>query len=424
MTYTSVGSNLGDSKPNHCAWVVLLCTSQAFLGLLFAGMCAAILFGKVNRVQSHANIIFSNAVCLQYEEIVDVDEGVYSANERDNQNSNRVENANNAVPNLAPKSGDEENQFMNIAASPSDEECKFIDEFNGCPVLKFQVVNEFSNREGSELVDCIMKVIGIKFKGHMGKVTHSQYVRVNLVDFEHPFLSRVWHGVHILDATSPLLTDKARQRIKENKGSWPSNWFNPDVIRSKLEFHDLIVTVAGLSNVSAVTVHAYKRYKIGDVLIGFNFAPIVFRDTETGLLEVDLARANDVREQSGLGGENLSIRRSNSKEDQGDNLLRLSSNIQIKKSKSADGLGSEEDVSKSDRKVKKAKSTTGLGSEDLSSSGGHISRGVSAFRRSSSTTSRHGSKRADDLPDLPVIIRELDKANTYENEVKEGKFDL
>ena len=150
----------------------------------------------------------------------------------------------------------------------------------------------------------------------------------------------------------------------------------------------------------------------------------MFRDTETGLLEVDLARANDVREQSGLGGENLSIRRSNSKEDQGDNLLRLSSNIQIKKSKSADGLGSEEDVSKSDRKDKKAKSTTGLGSEDLSSSGGHISRGVSAFRRSSSTTSRHGSKRADDLPDLPVIIRELDKANTYENEVKEGKFDL
>ena len=345
MTYTSVGSNLGDTKPNHCAWVVLLCTSQAFLGLIFAGMCAAILFGKVNRVQSHANIIFSNAVCLQYEEIVDVDEGVYSANERDNQNSTRVENANNADPNVAPKSGDEENQFMNIAASPSDEEWKFIDEFNGCPVLKFQVVNEFSNREGSELVDCIMKVIGIKIKGTIGRVTKSQYVRVNLVDFEHPFLSRVWHGVHILDATSPLLTDKARQRIKENKGSWPSNWFNPDVIRSKLEFHDLIVTVAGLSNVSAVTVHAYKRYKIGDVLIGFDFAPIVFRDAETGLLEVDLARANDVREQSGLGGENLSIRRGNSKEDKervkdDRSGISSSSTIRIKRSRMGSDLRS------------------------------------------------------------------------------------
>lgn len=119
------------------------------------------------------------------------------------------------------------------------------------------------NREGSELVDAIMKVVGIKFKGRNGKVTHSQYVRVNLVDFEHPFFSRVWHGVHILDATSPLLTDVARRRIQENGGSWPSEWFDPEVIPGKLEFNDLVVTVAGISNVSAVTVHAYKRYKIG-----------------------------------------------------------------------------------------------------------------------------------------------------------------
>jgi hypothetical protein len=38
------------------------------LGSLFAGMCAAILYGKVNRTQSHSSIMFSNAVCIQYEE--------------------------------------------------------------------------------------------------------------------------------------------------------------------------------------------------------------------------------------------------------------------------------------------------------------------------------------------------------------------
>ena len=69
MTYTSVGTNLSDTPPRKCTWVVTLCTTEAFFGLLFAGMCAAILFGKVNRVQSHANLLFSNAVCLQYEEI-------------------------------------------------------------------------------------------------------------------------------------------------------------------------------------------------------------------------------------------------------------------------------------------------------------------------------------------------------------------
>ena len=192
----------------------------------------------------------------------------------------------------------------------------FVDKYNGCPVIKFQIVNEWSNSEGGEIVDCQMKVVGVKYKKDPvnGKVTQSQYVRVQLVSYEHPFLSRVWHGVHILDSSSPLLTDMARQRIEVNGGSWPSNWFDPDIIRSKLDFRDLIVTVIGLSNVSAMAVHAYKRYQIGDVLIGFNFAPIVFRDIESGLLEVDFDMANDVREQLGLRCENLSMRRSESKE--------------------------------------------------------------------------------------------------------------
>ena len=112
MTYTSVGINLGDTKPSQCTWVVFLCTSEAFLGLLFAGMCAAILFGKVNRVQSHANIIFANAVCLQYEEIEDDDEG--DGTDRDIQYSTPVPPLYDTV--LAPDSvshlEDEENQLQ------------------------------------------------------------------------------------------------------------------------------------------------------------------------------------------------------------------------------------------------------------------------------------------------------------------------
>ena len=114
----------------------------------------------------------------------------------------------------------------------------------------FSVLMQMCNREGSEIVDAIMKVVGIKLKGQDGQVTHSQYVRVNLVDFEHPFFSRVWHGVHILDATSPILTERAKRRIKENNGSWPTSWFDPEKIKDQLEFSDLVVTVAGISNVS------------------------------------------------------------------------------------------------------------------------------------------------------------------------------
>ena len=285
------------------------------MGLLFAGMCAAILYGKVNRTQSHANIVFSNAVCIQYEEEEDEiedDEDITDTKPHSSFFFNDDEDDG------VVDSKDEENQIK--------EETKFVDQYNGCPILKFQVVNELANQEGGELVDCFMKAVGVKFIGRAGNVTEHQYVRVNLVDYEHPFLSRIWHGVHSLDASSPLLTDAARERIRENNGSWPSKWFDPEIIRNKLEFHDLNVMVTGLSNISAVTVHAYKRYKIGDVLIGFNFAPMVFRDVDTGNLEVDLSLSNDVREQAGMRGENLSFRQTGKRQRQ------LSSTIQIRKS--------------------------------------------------------------------------------------------
>lgn len=374
MTYTSTASDFGDTEPAKCSWVVFLCTVEAFLGLLFAGMCAAILFSKVNRIQSHANLIFCNAVCLQYEEMDD-EPDVPADSERSGP----------STPVRLPVLDDEETQLDTAPQSSA-----FVDQFNGCPILKFQVVNELCNREGSELVDCIMKVVGIKFKGPNGTVTHSQYVRVNLVDFEHPFLSRVWHGVHILDSTSPLLTDRARQRIQENNGSWPSTWFDPEIIRSKLEFHDLIVTVAGISNVSAVTVHAYKRYKIGDVLIGYNFAPIVFRDPDSGALEVDITMCHDVREQYGIRGEDLSARRTGSREfgsGPGGLSRNLASTIRIKASKSGDCVGSVTSHSHSSVKVKPSMRTASPSANPANSAAGDISSKVSPLDGSEPETS-------------------------------------
>lgn len=378
-TYTSTANDLiaedGSTKAHECSWVVLLCNAEAFFGLLYAGMCAAILFGKVNRVQSHAKLIFANAVCLQYEEIEEEDD--HDESEVDRSRSERSPAVlikkyhrkwTNSSDNLgklmngstkdgmsvsvkAPQSPvppsyspigagrDETTQTTSMDSlkpvpsleqTPSKAE-QFVEQFNGCPVLKFQVVNEMCNREGSELVDAIMKVVGIKFKmSEDGTITHSQYVRVNLVDFEHPFLSRVWHGVHILDSNSPLLTDRARKEIKDNNGSWRTEWFEPRRIREKLEFNDLIVTVAGISNVSALTVHGYKRYKVGDVLVGYNFAPLVFRDNETGIFEVDLSLCHDVREQRGGGCEDLNA--------SDHRLRRAQSTIRITKSRDSDFL--------------------------------------------------------------------------------------
>ena len=57
-------------QPDHgrCTGVILILTTEALVGLLYSGMCAAILFGKVNRVQSHAPVLFSHALCVMYSE--------------------------------------------------------------------------------------------------------------------------------------------------------------------------------------------------------------------------------------------------------------------------------------------------------------------------------------------------------------------
>jgi len=168
-------------------------------------------------------------------------------------------------------------------------------------------VNDLCNQPGGEIIDARMQAVGIKVKSCEGKISATQYVRVNLVDPEHPFFSRVWHGVHILDGTSPLLKNSAKEKINANGGEWPNEWYEqPQTLRKKLDFHSLVITVSGVSNVSASSVHAYKRYKFKDVIIGFDFAPLVFENEDgfAGKLEVDLGLINDVLGQE-KGGEDL-----------------------------------------------------------------------------------------------------------------------
>lgn len=41
---------------------------EAFVGVIFASFCSAILFTKIQRVEYSANVMFSSCLCLQYGE--------------------------------------------------------------------------------------------------------------------------------------------------------------------------------------------------------------------------------------------------------------------------------------------------------------------------------------------------------------------
>jgi hypothetical protein len=99
-----------------------------------------------------------------------------------------------------------------------------------------------------------------------------------------------------------------RRAIRRNDGAWPDKLNSHAAIRDALQFNQILVSLNGVSNVSASDVYAQKIYDYVDVNIGYQFVNILYREgDDTGALGVDIDLINDVREQSGGGGEPLII---------------------------------------------------------------------------------------------------------------------
>jgi hypothetical protein len=124
---------------------------------------------------------------------------------------------------------------------------------------------------------------------------------------EHPFFKRVWLARHVLDDTSPLLTHNVRRAIRRHGGFWPNNLDNHEAVRKSLQFSQILVSLNGVSNVSAASVYAQKIYDAVDVNIGYQFVNVLYRDGKDGALKVDTRLINDVKEQDGGGGEPLML---------------------------------------------------------------------------------------------------------------------
>lgn len=263
-TYVATGQD--DHSPDQLnCWVVNgLCTSESFIGLLYAGMCGAILFGKITRVQSHAQVRFASAICITFDPAGDTSDSGKPMGQAEEGNMGRF----------------------------------------ACPVLKFQVINELCNERGGEIMDAQLKMVAANNRSDVVGM-QAAYRKVNLKEIEHPFFSRVWHGRHILDADSSLLSKAAKSKIRQNGGFWPKEWANAESIRNALQFTDIIVTLIGISNVSASTVHAYKRFKFGDVLVGYEHASVLYTNPGSHKLKVDMNLIDDVIEQEFGDGESL-----------------------------------------------------------------------------------------------------------------------
>ena len=115
---------------------------------------------------------------------------------------------------------------------------------------------------------------------------------------EHPFFKRVWLGRHVLDDTSPILKPRVRRQIRRNNGYWPAKLNNYESVRESIQFNQILVSLNGVSNVSASDVYAQKIYDFVDINIGYQFVNLLYKDSD-GTLKVDTDLINDVRQQRG-----------------------------------------------------------------------------------------------------------------------------
>lgn len=306
------------------------------IGVLYSGFCGAILFGKVLRIQSHAQVIFSDPLVIRYGTGVKKDDGEEAA-------TSMTEGGGSVI-------SEEQGGSAN-------------------PVLEFRVINRLFNEVGGEIMDAELNVVanvdvydsekdnggsphikvpmdsfneadasvrdanGMSERGNFSlrldrvldplrhqfsrrnrqqviedpssRVTSKQmFSKMKIEANEHPFFKRVWLARHVLDEYSPILKPHVRRLIRQNRGLWPDRLNTHQGIRQSLAFNQILVSLNGVSNLSASSVYAQHIYDFVDITIGYQFVNLLYRDVD-GTLGVDVYLINDVREQNGGGGEPL-----------------------------------------------------------------------------------------------------------------------
>ena len=328
---------------------------ESFVGILFASICGAILFAKVTRIASFAQVTFSDPIVIRY------GSGVMTQDGDDDEEG---------------KSSDGEGEFEDLRPAG---EIKLS--HMPCPILEFRVVNRLHSVVGGEIIDATMnivacidekqslpstgKALGTRRRGKKGKkrgprrggvqrddggsgslsssmsenasrrlnraresvrelfrqqslpaandrrtsriVEPRVYAKLEIESPEHPFFKRVWLARHTLDQNSPLLLPPARDLVKRNGGHWPEELNSAEAVRKVVKFDQILVSLSGTSNVDANSVYSQKAYDHVDICIGYRFCNLLFRDTD-GSLGVDTSLLNDVTEQAGGGGESLDDR--------------------------------------------------------------------------------------------------------------------
>ena len=257
----------------------ILCSFESFVGVIWAGCCGAIIFGKILRVQSLAPVVFSDPITVQY------------------------------------------GKGLKTDGNLNDDDLP-------CPVLTIRMANMKGDQVGGEVVDGLVHLVAITHEssedlpkrkrrpsddeGFLETVNEDPGYRTNIMrtfqkllldNSDNPYFKRVWTVNHVLNHESPLLIPEVRVMIKET-GRWPEHLNSAEKVRESIVFDQIFVSFSGISVVCADSVYAQHMYNYEDMNIGYSFVPMLFKDHE-GIIRADFEILNDVVEQRFGGGETL-----------------------------------------------------------------------------------------------------------------------
>jgi len=329
-----------------CTGITIVCSLESFMGVLFSSICLAIIFAKVTRTQSFAQVKFSDPIVVRY------------------------------GPGVSIESTNSDEQ----GEDDSDESGEDKDTKIPCPVLEFRINNRLHSTLRGEIIDGSVNIVASidadqamrsisdnPMKRRRGKRGHRRGRRASMMKRrsrrsvllsadqdssdesgsdsssddkgldisqltevqedpsgklaprrvfakifvetpEHPFFRRVWIVRHRLNEESPLLKAPARHLVKSNSGFWPKELCSAESIRNSFHFHKFLVHLTGTSNADANSVYAQQTYDFSDVCVGYRFVNQLYRDEQDGTLRMDPNLINDIMEQAGGGSEKLSFK--------------------------------------------------------------------------------------------------------------------
>jgi len=322
-TYSALGYE--NNSPTNCFFINFICSLEALLGVLYSGFCGAILFGKVLRIQSHAQVIFSDPIVIRYGKgvVMPGSEEQIPGNESSDEESpgklpcpvlefrivNRLysepggeimDASLNVVANIdaddaalgfpgAPQTGATNSESVSM-----DDEASSTTSYEGGSSVRSmsQLLGPLGavlRRDNQQALDedpshrLVNKMIFSKVslvlvsrdqyrrykyqsiaveknfsQPHSFCVLMSLFPQMMIEAADHPFFKRVWLARHVLDEYSPILKPKVRRMIKRNGGHWPEKLNSYIGVRESLQFNQILVSLNGVSNISASDAYAQK----------------------------------------------------------------------------------------------------------------------------------------------------------------------